>query len=81
MGPVLMTGPMSRLMVNVLNNASMFDGLNALEACLHSIGVPGDKILELRGRGASRRNSGLNPRNVTGSRKGPRNRRQCIDYV
>lgn len=45
MGPVLMTGPMSRLMVNVLNNASMFDGLNALEACLHSIGVPGDKIL------------------------------------
>jgi hypothetical protein len=43
-GPLLIAGPMSRLMVSVLNNASMFDGLNALEACLHSIGIPGEKI-------------------------------------
>jgi hypothetical protein len=43
-GPLLIAGPMSGLMVSVLNNVSMFNGLNALEACLHSIGVPGEKI-------------------------------------
>ena len=43
-GPLVIAGPMSRLMVSVLHNVSIFDGLNALEACLHSIGVPGERI-------------------------------------
>ncbi len=43
-GTVLIAGPMSGLMVKVFNNVSMFDGLNPLEACLHSIGVSTDTI-------------------------------------
>ncbi len=43
-GPIFIAGTMVGLMVSVLNNVTMFDGLNALEACLHSIGVLREKI-------------------------------------
>ena len=43
-GPVLIAGPMSALMVSVLNNESMFDGLKPLEACFHSIGIAKERI-------------------------------------
>jgi hypothetical protein len=44
-GPLLIAGPMSGLMVSVLNNESMFNGLKPLEACFHSLGLPRERIL------------------------------------
>jgi len=45
-GPVLAAGPVSDLLLAVLENAAIFGQLSALGACLHSIGIAKERIPE-----------------------------------